>query len=74
MPSQLMMDFSWQIAHHDIVVLMNSVASRWFVGFSFAKTFGLKVKEGSSTLVLGNDDQVHTDMHIKVHVKTRNIP
>ena len=51
------------------VVLMNDVASHCFVSFAFANTFGLQVKKGSSTLVLGNDDQVPTGGHVKVHVK-----
>ena len=37
-----------------------------FVG---ATTFGLKVKKGNYTLVLGNGDQVPTDEHNKSHVK-----
>jgi hypothetical protein len=64
-----MMSFSRQVAHHDAFVLMDSAASHCFVSFGFAKTFGLKVKNGSKTLVLGNGDEVPTDGHIKVHVK-----
>jgi hypothetical protein len=37
--------------------------------FWFPKTFGLKVKRGSNTLILGNGDEVPMDGHIKVHVK-----
>jgi hypothetical protein len=64
-----MMSFSGQVAHQDASVLMDSAASHCFVSSSFAKTFGLKVKIGSNTLVLGNGDEVPTDRHIKVHVK-----
>jgi hypothetical protein len=67
--SQLMMSFSGQVAHQDASVLMDSAASHCFVSSGFAKTFGLKVKMGSNTLVLGNGDEVPTDGHIKVHVK-----
>ena len=67
--SQLMMSFSGQVAHQDASVLMDSVASHCFVSSSFAKTFGLKVKNGSNTPVLGNGDEVQTDGNIKIHVR-----
>ena len=67
--SQLMMSFSRQVAHHDASVLMDSAASHCFVSYVFTNTFGLRVKNGSNTLVLGNGDEVPTDGHIKVHVK-----
>jgi hypothetical protein len=57
------------VAHQDASELMDSAASHCFLGFGFAKTFMLKVKRGSNTLVLGNGDEVPTDGHIKVHVK-----
>ena len=37
--------------------------------FCFTNTFGLKAKNGSNTLVLGNGDEVLTNGHIEVHVK-----
>ena len=57
------MSFSGQVAHQDASILMDSGASHCFVSFGFAKTFGLKVKKNSNTLVLGNGDEVPTDGH-----------
>ena len=43
-------------------VLMDNATSHCFV--DFANTIRLKVKKGSNTLVLGNDDQVPTEEQI----------
>ena len=67
--SSQLMSFSEKIAHYDASVLMDSAASHCFVSSIFANTFGLGVKNGSNTLVLGNGDEVPTNGHIKVHVK-----
>ena len=67
--SQLMMSFFGQVAHQDASVLMDSATSHCFVSFVFTNTFGLKVKNGNNTLVLGNGDEVPTDGYIKIHVK-----
>ena len=67
--SQLMMSFSGQVAHHDAYVSMDSAASHCFVNSGFAKTCGLDVKKSSITLVLGNDVEVPTNGHIKVHIE-----
>ena len=40
MSSQLTMNFSRQVVHHDAYVLINIVASRCFVSVAFANTFG----------------------------------
>ena len=47
----------------------DSVVSHSFVNPTFVNIFGLKLKKGSNTLVLGYRDQVSTDGHIKVHIK-----
>jgi hypothetical protein len=41
MSSQLMMNFPTLVAHQDVVVLMENVASHSFASFAFANTFGL---------------------------------
>ena len=71
--SQLIMSFTGQVAHHDAYVLMDSVASHCFVSYDFAKTFGLKVKRSSNTLVLGNGDEVPTEGTLKSTLKYNNI-
>lgn len=67
------MKFLGQVAHHDAHVLTDIVASPCFLSFAFANNFGLKVKKGSYTLVLGNGDQVPTGRHIETCVRYNNI-
>ena len=49
--------------------LLDDVTSHCLVKYAFGGKFMLKVKKDGNTLVLGNGNQVPTDMHIRVHVK-----
>jgi hypothetical protein len=52
--------------------LLDNGTSHCLVKYAFGNTFMLKVKKDGNTLVLGNGNQVPTDMHIKVHVRYNN--
>lgn len=65
----MMMNFSRQVVQYNAYILMGNVASHCYVSSAFANTFGLKIKKGINTMVLGNCDQVPIGGHIKVHVK-----
>jgi len=61
-----MMNFPTLVAHQDVVVLMENVASHSFASFAFANTFGLKAKKG-------NGDQVLADGHINSMLRIQHI-
>ena len=54
------------------IYFLDNVTSHCLVKYAFNNTFKLKVKKDGTTLVLGNDNQVPIDGHIKVHVKINN--
>lgn len=64
--SQLIMNFSRQVAHWAAFVLMESAPSHCFVNSTFADTFGWK---GDNTLVLGNGDHISMEGHIEFCIK-----